>query len=179
MAESNGDLHTPELARSMASFTTIVAAVLVILFIYLWAGAPPFDLEPDQSGLWRGVITLMMLLAGAIGGCLYNLRGITKHLGQEDFFPRYEVSYLVRPISGGLCGLFVFVLVYGGVLTLSVTSVETLPNHRTTMLYVAISLLAGYGSHEFLQKVKDLNKAIFALKEPSTDSREADKNDSV
>ncbi|MEH6472734.1 MAG: hypothetical protein V7752_15935 [Halopseudomonas sp.] len=165
MAEPKLEQHSPVLARSMAKFTVVTAAILVAVFIYLYSGAPPFDVSADSSGPWRGVMVLLMLLAGAIGGCLYNFRGITKHITQQDFYPRYEISYLIRPVSGALCGLFVFVLVYGGVLTLSVPSHETLPTMRAVMLYVAISLLAGYGSHEFLHKVKDLNKAIFAVQD--------------
>ena len=33
------------------------------------------------------------------------------------------------------------------------------------ILYVAISMLAGYGSHEFLKKVKDIMKPVFTLSE--------------
>ena len=165
MAAIQTDEHSPLLARSLAKYTVATVLVLLSVFIYLYSGAPPFSLEPGPGGLWRGVMLVLMLLAGAIGGCLYNFRGITKHLTQEDFYPRYEISYLTRPVSGGLCGLFVFVLVYGGVLTLSVPADETLPSMRAVMLYVAISLLAGYGSHEFLQKVKELNKAIFAVED--------------
>ena len=157
--------HNPLLARTIAKLTVTTSLILVTIFIYLYAGAPPYNLEPNNGGLWRGLILTLMFLAGSIGGCLYNFRGITKHLTQENFYPRYEMSYLTRPVSGGLCGLFVFVLVYGGVLTLSVSVDEALLSMQAVMLYVAISLLAGYGSHEFLHKVKELNKAIFAVQD--------------
>ena len=82
---------------------------------------------------------------------------------EQDFFDHFELTYRLRPVSGALCGIFVFALVYGGVLTLSVGSDTVLIEERAAVLYLGITLLAGYGSHEFLRKVKDLNRTLFAL----------------
>ena len=165
--------HSPAVAGALARFTALAAAVLLALFAWLYAGAPPFDVGPASGGAWRGAMIVMVLASGAIGGCLYNFRGLTKHVQDRDFFPRYALSYRLRPFSGALCGLFVFALVYGGVLTLTLDRSEAVMDHRSAILYVAIALLAGYGSHEFLRKVKDINRTLFALSDAERQDRPA------
>ena len=118
-----------------------------------------------RSYAGRIALVLMMLISGAIGGCLYNFRGITKHMQNQDFFSHFELTYRLRPFSGALCGLFVFALIYGGVLTLTLGQAGAELDYRSMVLYVALSLLAGFGSHEFLRKVKDINRTLFALSE--------------
>ncbi|MBI2508928.1 MAG: hypothetical protein HYV99_02765 [Betaproteobacteria bacterium] len=73
----------------------------------------------------------------------------------------------MRPVAGGVSGVIVFFLLLGGAMTLNVGSPNagavwtTLPGR---MPYVAFSLLAGYGSNEFMAKLKDLAESLFALK---------------
>ena len=59
-----------------------------------------------------------MLLGGAIGGGLFNMHCLAKHVGRDDFLPKYLLSYYISPLSGAVCGLIVVVLFLGGVLTL-------------------------------------------------------------
>lgn len=159
--------HDAELARRLARFTSIVVALLLVAFGYVYAGGPPFPQESTTGTdwSWRIAVIVMTLIGGALGGCLYNFRGIAKHMENQDFLSHYELTYYLRPLSGALCGIFVFALVYGGVLTLTFGKSASVLDHRTIVLYIAIALLAGYGSHEFLRKIKDLNRALFALSE--------------
>ena len=65
-----------------------------------------------------------------------------------------------------MCGVFVFFLVLSGVFAMSFGDADLHSNEvKSIMLYVAISMLAGYGSHEFLKKVKDIMKTVFTLSE--------------
>ncbi len=156
------ELQNTKLAKRLALFTSVITFLLVLLFlsVYEW-GLPLKEMPLDKPG--RSAVILLVLVGGALGGCLYNFRGITKHMQDGDFHERYELTYRLRPLSGALCGLFVFALVYGGVLTLTLGTAEADINSRSAILYIAISLLAGYGSHEFLRKIKDINHSIFAL----------------
>ena len=164
------DGHDPDLARRLALFTAVVAAALLAAFSYLYGWAPSVPGATGERGPWRASVVGMMLIGGALGGCLYNLRGITKHVQEQDFFRQYELTYLLRPLSGALCGVFVFALLLSGVLTLTVGEGQPSLNERSVVLYLAVALLAGYGSQEFLRKVKDLNRTLFALSE--TEQRE-------
>lgn len=126
---------------------------------------PPLP-KSFHNGFHRLGIFLLVLSSGSIGGCLYNFRGIKKHLEKENFENKYLLSYLLRPLSAALSGLFIFALVNSGVfvLTLGKADIHT-HDAPSIMLFVSVSLLAGYGSHEFLKKVKDIMKTVFALSE--------------
>jgi hypothetical protein len=100
----------------------------------------------------------LMFCAGALGGCLYNFRGLIKHSQHGDFDHRYALSYYLRPLSAGVSGLMVFFVLLGGALTLNAGTQGQAAWQSLTgrMPYVALSLLAGYGSQEFMMKLKDL-----------------------
>ena len=159
--------HDADLAKRLAWFTSVVVVLLLAIFGYVYSGGPPFPLETTAGAhwSWRAAVIVMTLSGGALGGCLYNFRGITKHMENRDFYRYYELSYYLRPLSAALCGIFVFALVYGGVLTLTPGKSAAELDHRSIILYIAIAFLAGYGSHEFLRKIKDLNRTLFALSE--------------
>lgn len=107
----------------------------------------------------------LMFVAGILGGCLYNFRGLVKHTQEEDFKSSYQLSYYLRPISGGLSGIIVFFLLLGGAMTLDVgrsSGGVTWGTLLGRMPYIAFALLAGYSSHEFTLKMKDLAESLFA-----------------
>jgi hypothetical protein len=112
----------------------------------------------------------LMFCAGALGGCLYNFRGLIKHSQNADFEDRYALTYYLRPLSAGVSGLMVFFLLLGGALTLNVGTqgAASWQSQIGRMPYVALSLLAGYGSQEFMMKLKDLADTLFALKHTDT-----------
>ena len=159
-------------------YTVTVTFICLIIFGYVLSDGPPFnliyqqkaeqstDLKPFQDGTHRLGVFLRVLSAGAIGGCLYNFRGIKKHLAQDNWESRYFHSYLLRPLSAAVCGLFVFVLFMSGVLVLTVGKADIHTHDvESILLFVALSILAGYSSHEFLKKVKDIMKTVFSLSE--------------
>ncbi len=154
-------------------FTLLATVLSGILLCGMLALLPNVTSQSDASGSpmnlghLLAMTTVAMFLAGALGGCLYNFRGLIKHSTDDDYEVRYNLSYYLRPVSGGVSGVIVFFLLLGGAMTLNVGS----PNAGavwTTLLgrmpYVAFSLLAGYGSNEFMAKLKDLAESLFALK---------------
>jgi hypothetical protein len=62
----------------------------------------------------------------------------------------------------------VFFLLLGGALTLNsgTPNVASWQSQAGRMPFLALSLLAGYGSQEFMMKLKDLAETLFALKHP-------------
>ncbi|WP_339133218.1 MAG: hypothetical protein WGN25_12185 [Candidatus Electrothrix sp. GW3-4] len=156
------DEHDHELAYRLSRLTSIVTIFLAFSLVIILGLIEKQDKDSQSLAL----IILVMLVSGALGGCLYNLRGIMKHMAHEDFFKHFELTYKLRPLYGAICGVFVFALFYGGLLQLTaVNSSEEKLNSQSIILYLGVALLAGYGSHEFLKKVKDVNKTIFALSE--------------
>jgi Short C-terminal domain len=110
--------------------------------------------------------TLMsVLVAGTLGGSLCNLRGVFTNLQRNrGYFPaRLQIPFYVRPVTGaatGLCTFFVGSLL---VTSLAVDSAsgswETLPGR---LPYIALALLAGFASQEFMQRLKEVAKTLFS-----------------
>ena len=61
----------------------------------------------------------MMICCGTIGGSLYDIRGLIKHSTHNDFDPLFTLSYLLRPIAGGLSSLVAYFLLLVGALGFS------------------------------------------------------------
>lgn len=147
--------------------TTIVAAVA---FVAMNATLSTHDLPAPGLVATTFIATMaVMFCAGVLGGCLYNVRGLIKHSQRGDFDQRFTLSYYLRPLSAGVSGLMVFFLLMGGALTLNVGNVGQAAWQSLVgrMPYVALSLLAGYGSQEFMMKLKDLAETLFALRNKS------------
>lgn len=174
-----------DIAKRLSFYTVAISLICIFIFGYILADGPPFCLfiktdTPNlkQEAYHRLGIFLLVLFSGAFGGCLYNFRGIKKHLEEDDFKSNYIQSYFLRPISAAMCGIFVFFLVLSGVFVLSVGNAEIHSREiRSIMLYVGISMLAGYGSHEFLKKVKDIMKTVFALSEQEKKDTSEEENE--
>jgi hypothetical protein len=144
---------------SMAAFVALIALVPVVPAEGLGG-----TLEVPTLRQVAVLTMVFMFVAGVLGGCLYSLRGLTKHTSANDYSANYDLSYYLRPISSGICGLMVFFLLLGGALTLNIGGTGTGGmTFAGRMPYIALSLLAGYGSQEFMLKMKDVADSIFAI----------------
>jgi hypothetical protein len=162
----------PVIYYSVASTIIAVAA-----FVGLNAVLPSDRISQAPLLATTFIYTMaLMFCAGALGGCLYNFRGLTKHSQHGDYHEHYSLSYYLRPLSAGVSGLMVFFLLLGGALTLNVgnqgqTDQAAWQSLVGRMPYVALSLLAGYGSQEFMMKLKDLAETLFALRTKDSEKK--------
>ena len=162
-------------SRAVVLYVIILTAVSLGVFVALVALVPVIPAEGLSGTLAAPTLTrvsvltmVFMFVAGVLGGCLYSIRGLSKHTSAKDYSCSYDLSYYLRPISSGICGLMVFFLLLGGALTLNIGSGGTSGISWLTfagrMPYIALSLLAGYGSHEFMLKLKDVADSIFVTR---------------
>jgi hypothetical protein len=111
----------------------------------------------------------MMICCGTIGGSLYDIRGLIKHSTHDDFEPLFVLSYLLRPIAGGLSSLVAFFLLLVGALGFSYTHDPVGGAGWTTfegrLPYLAVGFLAGYSSQVFMLKLKEIADAAFSTRE--------------
>jgi hypothetical protein len=163
--------------RGIVFYTLLCMVIGAIGFIVL------ISILPFSSGTARSdaevtrlfVRTLAtMLAAGWLGGTLYNMRGLIKHASDKDFEREHVLSYYLRPFAGSISGLIVFFLLLGGALTLNIREERSsdLPSWSTfvgRMPYIALAFLAGYGSHEFMLKLKDLASSLLSLSRPKNE----------
>ena len=168
------EMGSPPSAVVVYSIVSIVVGAGVL--IYLIASLPYSGPPPTAGGELTHVFILTlatMLAAGWLGGTLYNLRGLIKHASDHDFSATHTLSYYLRPFAGAISGLIVFFLLLGGVMMLNIRAdgSSSLPDWHTfvgRMPYLALALLSGYGSHEFMLKLKDLANTFFALSRPKS-----------
>jgi hypothetical protein len=156
--------------RRILIFTLSASIVAAAALVASLALAPDLNISRDDERVeLRQVLAItigIMFLAGVVGGSLANLRGLIKHSVDNDYEERYSLSYYLRPFSGGICGVVVFFLLLGGAITLTYGKPEAgtaWSSVRGRMPYVALALLAGYGSTEFMMKLKELAQSLFAI----------------
>ncbi len=149
--------------------TTIVGCILLYIL---------FDSTSDQIQESQNIKHIflraagMMICSGILGGCLYDIRGLIKHSIKNNFNKQYNLSYILRPFAGALSGLIIFLLLLGGVMSFDMGGSEGSnfgkmgwTTFKGRMPYVTFALLAGYASHSFMLKLKDISDSVFATKE--------------
>jgi hypothetical protein len=148
-----------------------VAAALGLAVLMLGV---PDDAQPTPPvGHATAVLFLftcgMMISCGTIGGSLYDIRGLIQHSTHGDFQARHALSYLLRPIAGGLSSLIAFFLLLVGALGFSYSHDPVSGAGWTTfegrLPFLAVGFLAGYSSQVFMLKLKEIADAAFSSRE--------------
>lgn len=170
--------HPPELLPAARRRNVVLYSVglalastlgLAFLISYAWYLQPGEALTVLSAELQRYALIntlLTMLVAGAAGGSLSNLREFLR-LGQsQDGVPvRLEVPLYLRPLSGGMMGVLVFFLLQFFVAVLSVggtTQGWALLHGR--LAYVAVALVVGFGVRD-LERVRDIAASLVARRD--------------
>jgi hypothetical protein len=147
-----------------AVFSAVLLLFVTEFAVYLPRQADNVDLEQMKSVLMNTLLT--MLVAGAAGGSLCNLRGFFTLIGRDGYFRRkLEVPYYIRPFTGAVTGLFTFFL---GNLLVSSLSIDPANDQSWATLpgrlpYIAIALLAGFAAQEFTDRLKEVAKTVFSF----------------
>jgi hypothetical protein len=125
-------------------------------------------LEQNSSALFLYTCG-MMLCCGAIGGSLYDIRGLIQHSTHNDFDPLFTLSYLLRPVAGALSSLIGFFLLLVGALGFSYSHDPVGGAGWTSfdgrLPYLAVGFLAGYSSQVFMLKLKEIADAAFSSRQ--------------
>jgi len=147
----------------MALLSTVSLALLIS---YAWYLQPDESLAALTEELRRYALLntlLTMMVAGAAGGALSNLREFLVIGRRHDGLPvRLEVPLYLRPLSGGVMGVLVFFLLQFFVAVLSVgatTQGWALLHGR--LAYVAVALVVGFGVRD-LEKVRFIAASLVA-----------------
>lgn len=175
-AEAPDRISASQPPRSIVVFVlslftaAVVAMMMLIHYIPHATSFTPEALDVFLQSHGRRVFIFtaaMMACCGVLGGCPFDIRGLINHSILEDYDPRFNLSYILRPIAGFLTGFIAFFLLLGGALTFTSQGVLESAGWSTfggRMPYLAVGLLAGYSSQVFMMKLKDISDAIFAPK---------------
>jgi hypothetical protein len=117
-------------------------------------------------------VMLFTLLAGALGGVLCNLRGIFKYSMEDPILlEKMLLSYYVRPFMGAICGIFTYF-----VANLLITSLSVQPPVAEGIVFsnfiaaVGLAMIAGFGSYEFMNRLKETARTLFGGTLPKTET---------
>ena len=143
---------------------------------------PRYKSDAERFSRIRNLFVMTMgmtLCCGALGGCLYDMRGLIKHSAAGDFDPLYQASYLLRPFAGAMSGFIVFLVLVGGLFSLEIQppTNQTVEQDwiilRRQLPFMAFAMLAGYASHVFMMKLKDISEVVFSSPERANPGGEA------
>ena len=110
-----------------------------------------FQLGPETQ------LLLVMIIAGAIGACVFSLFAIAHHLGaQKDFDVQWQAWYYLRPFVGAGLAMIFYFLVRGGVLAIG-ANLQGL----NLIVVAGLSALVGMFSEQALHKLQDLADTTF------------------
>ncbi len=139
--------------RNIGIYIALIPIILIAIILYLIYGS--FD---DLAQ-----IIPYIACSGGLGACAYSIFGYTYHLGKDDFDLNFCCWFMLRPILGIIFGIFSFLFVAGGLMTLSgvPASTELFTPPQTVMFYCALAFLAGYSEHSFSAQLKELGEALF------------------
>ncbi|MCH7663715.1 MAG: hypothetical protein IH859_07590 [Chloroflexi bacterium] len=93
-----------------------------------------------------GVDTVIMVksaIVGAVGGIVGGLFALWKHVSREmDFSKQYWMWYITSPIMGIFLGVFVFLVMRVGMITLTIGS--DIPEVTSPLAIYALAFIVGF-----------------------------------
>lgn len=124
------------------------------------------ELNDSHEGVTFYSIVVLMILAGGLGGVLCNLRGFFIQFRKDEggFPPNLEVPYYVRPFMGAGAGLFIYFVANFLITSITVTYEATNIPFQGMVSFMALAILAGFGSLEFFQRLKETALSLFGQK---------------
>lgn len=160
----------------LAIFLSVALAALIAFTPSMPANSELKNAADDSTYRLVIIATLVaMFVAGAAGGTLCNLcndnllaflKGNSKN-GAES-----EIDYYLRPLRGAVTGLLAFFLGNLLVTSLSINATEQSWATMTGRLpYIAVAILAGYASPEFMFRLKEVAKTVFSYENKSSKTK--------
>ncbi len=152
-------------------FLAIFSSAALVALIAFTPSMPANSELKDAAGNsgYRLVViaTLVaMFVAGAAGGTLCNLCNdnlLAFLKGNPKDKSESEIDFYFRPLRGAVTGLLAFFLGNLLVASLSINATEQSWATMTGRLpYIAVAILAGYASPEFMYRLKEVAKTVFA-----------------
>ncbi len=161
--------HKNLVALLISAYTVVVLFFGAYCLISIWPTTPEelasnatstVTLRGTEYSFSLGsetLVILVMIIAGAIGACVFSLYAVAHHLGRlHDFQVRWTAWYFLRPFIGAGLAMIFYFLIRGGVLTVG-TSLQNL----NLIVVAGLSGLVGMFSEQALRKTRDVADTIF------------------
>jgi hypothetical protein len=135
-------------------------SVLLVVFYY-WTEATRVDLQaqppiqPTEQHVLR-----MVILMGALGGCLHWTSSLAMYIGNGAFLRRWIPYYVLMPFEGAALATVIYLLLRVGVL--SPSAVSSGPGNLNLLSLYAFAGLTGLFAKQAMQMLADVFSVIFA-----------------
>ena len=119
------------------------------------------------------LLVIIMMVAGAMGACLFSIWAASHHLGKRNDFDyvRYRAWYFTRPLLGAGIAFIFYLLVRGGLVTIGAAVLAL-----NVVVIAGLSGLVGMFSEQALLKLLEVADALFGsakeVKTPETEAAE-------
>ncbi len=135
--------------------------LLLILFFYVFLIIKFYLNQPEDK---LALSLIIIACSGGIGGTIYCVRGFYKHLARGTFhFDKWTWWYIFRPIMSAVIGVFAYLLIIGGLLTIG--NFSEVDYSRGLAFYSAIAFLAGFAFTKFADKLDEIASTVFEREE--------------
>ena len=121
----------------------------------------------ESNRLHQNIYYTILLIAAICGALGVQLRSMNNFIGVACYKNNFDFRiwwpwYLMRPFLGVLIGPILFILFEGKLMPLTTSSTYS------NVLLIAICILAGFGSEDFLFMLRNLSKRVFGSKKSDT-----------
>jgi hypothetical protein len=145
---------------------------VLMIVLHYWAEATRVDLQsqppiqPTEQHVLR-----MIILMGALGGCLHWSSSLAMYIGNGQFLRRWIPYYVLMPFEGGALATVIYLLLRVGVL--SPSAMSSGPGNLNLLSLYAFAGLTGLFAKQAMQMLADVFSVIFT-KIQAKDSTETD-----
>jgi hypothetical protein len=101
----------------------------------------------------------MIILMGALGGCLHWTSSLAMYIGNGAFLRRWIPYYVLMPFEGGALATVIYLLLRVGVL--SPSAVSSGPGNLNLLSLYAFAGLTGLFTKQAMQMLADVFSVIF------------------
>lgn len=122
-------------------------------FTYVCPGQPEY------------LVILMILFAGALGGCLHAMRSLADFVGARQLKQSWILYYLLLPLTSAVMAFIFYLIVRAGFFA---------PDSQTTdkaAVMLGLAALVGLFSEAAMEKLKKIGEAVFTSPPPRPDPR--------
>jgi len=112
----------------------------------------------------RSRLLLLVLLAGALGGCFHALRSLWMFVGNRSLKQSWVLMYLFLPINGAALAFIFFIIISAGSGFFSEPK-----NSNSCFWIIGIAALVGMFSQQAAEKLKKIAESLFTTVPPKAD----------
>lgn len=120
------------------------------------------------TGLCRSQLLVLVLLAGALGGCFHALRSLWMFVGNRDLKQSWVLMYVCLPLNGAALAFIFFILISAG------SGFFSEPKGSNACFWIiGIAALVGLSSQQAAETLKKIAEAVFTTVPKKADSLQA------